>query len=57
LKVDPGLCATCQHSRRIETARGSCFFLCEVALTNSSFPKYPPLPVLRCPAFIPAPAP
>ncbi|MCA2967456.1 MAG: hypothetical protein INH43_02945 [Acidobacteriaceae bacterium] len=57
MKVDPGLCATCQYSRRIETARGSCFFLCEVALTNSSFPKYPPLPVLRCPAFIPAPAP
>src|SRR5277367_824559 len=43
-----GLCATCTHMRRIESDRGSVFFLCQLALTDGTFRKYPPLPVLQC---------
>jgi len=43
-----GLCAVCLHARRIESARGSTFFLCELSLTDSRFTKYPRLPVLSC---------
>ena len=43
-----GLCASCVHMRRVESDRGSVFFLCQLALTDSRFRKYPPLPVLSC---------
>jgi hypothetical protein len=45
---DPGLCRDCQHSRRIESDRGSIFFRCELSLQDPRFPKYPRLPVLQC---------
>ena len=44
----PGLCEDCIHARRIESDRGSVFFLCQLALTDSRFKKYPRLPVLSC---------
>jgi len=44
----PGLCQDCIHARRIESDRGSIFFLCQLALTDSRFKKYPRLPVLSC---------
>jgi hypothetical protein len=43
-----GLCADCLHARRIESARGSRFFLCELSLIDPRFAKYPRLPVLSC---------
>jgi hypothetical protein len=43
-----GLCADCVNSKRIESSRGSRFYLCELSATDPAFPKYPPLPVLRC---------
>jgi len=43
-----GLCADCLHARRIESAHGSVFLLCELSLTDSNFAKYPRLPVLSC---------
>lgn len=46
-----GLCADCAHARRIESARGSQFILCQLSLSDPRFPKYPPLPVLRCAGF------
>jgi hypothetical protein len=46
--VPTGLCADCVHSRRIESARGSAFILCNLSQTDSRFPKYPRLPVLSC---------
>jgi len=49
-----GLCATCRYSRRIETARGSVFRLCERSTSDPRFPRYPALPVLRCDGFEPA---
>ena len=43
-----GLCAACLHARRIESARGSVFILCNLSLTDPRFPKYPGLPILTC---------
>jgi len=43
-----GLCADCIYARRIESERGSVFLLCELALKDPRFPKYPRLPVLAC---------
>ena len=43
-----GLCASCAHARRIESARGSEFLLCELSKSDPAFPKYPRLPVLSC---------
>jgi len=43
-----GLCACCLHARRIESARGSIFYLCERSASDPAFPKYPQLPVIEC---------
>ena len=48
--VFPGLCADCVFSRRVESGR-STFCLCERALSDPRFLKYPPLPVLACPGY------
>jgi hypothetical protein len=50
-RVAVGLCETCAHSRRVESAKGSVFWLCERAKTDDRFRKYPPLPVLSCPGY------
>ncbi len=46
-----GLCATCVHARSVVSSRGSEFLLCGRSETDPRYPKYPPLPVLRCPGF------
>jgi hypothetical protein len=46
-----GLCATCVHSRVIESKRGSAFWRCGRSETDERFPKYPPLPVRACEGF------
>ena len=46
--IDPGLCKNCRHGRRLATARGSTFWRCDEHDRDPSWPKYPPLPVLRC---------
>jgi len=44
-----GVCTDCRHARRIVSAKGSSFWLCERAATEPSrFAKYPRLPVLVC---------
>jgi hypothetical protein len=50
-----GLCTNCAHARRIESARGSVFFLCQLWATDPRFAKYPRLPVLSCPGYAPMP--
>ena len=49
-----GLCADCQHCRTVKNDRKSgrsTFYLCRRSLTEPEYPKYPPLPVLRCPGY------
>jgi hypothetical protein len=43
-----GLCTRCLHARRIQSDRGSVFYLCELSKVDPRFPKYPKLPVLSC---------
>jgi hypothetical protein len=50
--VNAGLCTNCQRARRIVSAKGSSFWLCERGATETErFQKYPRLPVLRCAGF------
>ena len=46
-----GLCSVCVNVRRVENMNGSTFYLCELALTDRRFRKYPALPVLECVGF------
>jgi len=43
-----GLCAECACAKRVPSANGPVYFLCERSATDPSYPKYPQLPVLRC---------
>jgi hypothetical protein len=54
-RPDPvvGLCAVCRHSRRVRSAKGSEFWLCQAAATDLRLQKYARLPVLDCLAFEP----
>jgi hypothetical protein len=49
-----GLCARCANVRVVETRKGSRFYLCTLSEVDARFPKYPPLPVLRCAGFVEA---
>ena len=53
--TDPriGLCATCEHMRRVESDRGSVFYRCALADTDPRFAKYPRLPVIVCDGYSP----
>lgn len=46
------LCETCKNMREVRTAR-SRFLLCELSVTNTDFPKYPPPPVVQCGGYQP----
>ncbi len=46
--VGAGLCATCQHGRRVRNPRGSVFQRCERARNDKDYLAYPPLPVRIC---------
>ena len=48
-----GLCAHCAHARIVRSARGSEFYLCQLSFDDHRFPRYPPLPVLRCDGYHP----
>lgn len=46
--VGAGLCADCRYAQRIESIRGSMFYLCERSAGDQRFKKYPSLPVIQC---------
>jgi hypothetical protein len=50
------LCRRCQHVRTVSNSRGSVFLLCQLALNDPRFPKYPPQPVVRCSGYSSVPA-
>lgn len=43
----PSLCESCENMREVRTAR-SRFVLCELALADAKYLKYPPQPIVRC---------
>ncbi len=47
----PGLCLRCRHAHAVVSGRGSTFWRCKVHDVEPAWPKYPPLPVLRCARF------
>jgi hypothetical protein len=48
-----GLCGDCQHARRIVSAKGSSFWLCQRAVSEPErFKKYPALPMRACDGFV-----
>jgi hypothetical protein len=46
-----GLCSDCRFAKRIESGKGSRFFLCRRSESDPSYPRYPKLPVLSCPGY------
>ena len=47
-----GLCDRCRHQQIVRTTRGSVFSLCRRSRAEPDrFPRYPRLPVLRCPGY------
>jgi hypothetical protein len=54
-RPDNGLCDRCRHQHLVRNTRGSVFSLCERSRTEPEYPRYPPVPVLRCLGFEPAP--
>ncbi len=42
------MCASCRHVQRVDSARGSRFYLCGRSRTDPRYPKYPRLPVRDC---------
>jgi hypothetical protein len=51
--VKAGLCDSCVHQNLIRTGRGSVFSMCLRSKTDARFPKYPRIPVERCPGYEP----
>lgn len=52
-RIVAGLCASCRHHRTQTNSRGSVFHRCDRADEDDRFPRYPPIPVLRCPGHAP----
>ncbi|MBA2261583.1 MAG: hypothetical protein H0W03_02820 [Solirubrobacterales bacterium] len=46
-----GLCDTCVHQQVVRTTRGSSFSLCRRSRTDPAYPRYPRVPVERCPGY------
>jgi hypothetical protein len=44
-----GLCDSCRHQQVVRNTRGSRFSLCRRSRDDPAYPRYPRLPVLRCP--------
>jgi hypothetical protein len=51
LALKAGLCDTCIHQKIVRSGRGSVFSLCLRHRTDERFPKYPRIPVERCPGY------
>jgi hypothetical protein len=48
-----GLCESCRWMRRVRSAKGSEFVRCGRSEIDASYPRYPPLPVVRCAGYEP----
>jgi hypothetical protein len=52
--MNAGLCDSCKHQKVVRNTRGSVFSMCERSKTDDRYPKYPRLPVERCPGYVKA---
>ena len=52
-ELEIGLCRECWYSSMTGNRLGNVFLLCERSREDSSYPKYPRLPVLACKGFVP----
>lgn len=52
-----GLCASCANAHLITSSKGSTFIRCDLSFRDPRFPRYPPLPVLRCAGYTPTSVP
>jgi len=50
-RQDVGLCLTCRCKRAVTNRRGSVFFRCARADSDTRYVRYPPLPVETCPGY------
>lgn len=50
-----GLCGSCRFVRRVESSRGTTFYLCRRSEEDPAYDRYPRLPVIRCAGFDPDP--
>jgi len=55
--IPAGLCEDCKNAKKIESARGSVFWLCTLHDRDPRFAKYPRVPVVACPGYDPKPEP
>jgi hypothetical protein len=51
--TDAGLCDTCTHVQIITSSKGSSFVLCRLSEVDPAFRRYPRLPVIACPGYLP----
>lgn len=49
--VPIGLCERCAYCQVVTTDRGGRFLLCRKWFEDSSYPRYPVLPVIKCEGF------
>jgi hypothetical protein len=49
-----GLCETCTHAQTVVSSKGSLFVLCRLSEVDSTFRRYPMLPVIACLGYTPA---
>ncbi len=45
------ICESCSNKRDVVSGKGSRFLLCERALIDAKFSKYPPQPLVSCVGF------
>jgi hypothetical protein len=50
-RMRAGLCDSCTHQKLVRSGRGSVFSMCLRHRTDERFPKYPRIPVERCPGY------
>ena len=56
--VDPGaaerfgLCAGCRWGRFFRSGRDATYVSCERSRTEPEYPRFPAIPVVRCPGFV-----
>lgn len=55
--VQPGLCGCCEHARLVTSPRGTVFRLCERSRVDAAYARYPILPRLQCPGYVPSSTP